>query len=1104
MASLSEKTIFEVFRRYFSEVGIISHQLDGYNYLINTGLQKIFSETPDIIVENKEEKTKYVAKFGQVYVDRPCIVEENRTINYITPTEARLREIFYEGQVSVDITEETYEDGKKVGSNSHSRVAIAKVPVMIGSCICNIHDSTTKEWIRAGECEKDPGGYFIIKGKERVLISQERINYNQTFVFAQKADAKFKFVSEMRSMSEETGHSVLIQAKIDHNGKILLSLPYVKDEIPAAIVFRALGFASDDEIRSIFPDGEDFVPFVESMIRHARIVPSVESALNLIGEASLHVIPADHRASYAEQVLENELFPHLGIVSKKERAILLAKMISKLILTFLEKRPDDDRDNISLKRVETAGTLIGDLFRMLLKRLIENLKKNLVKRQDIVSIINRFNNITQGLHHCFSTGNWGIQKNTYIRTGVAQILSRLTYSAMISHLRRVVIPIGKEGKDAKIRQLHPTQIGFIDPAETPEGHAVGIVKNLAMTTRITTAVSKILVRRVLEKSKNFKKIRSVSVDEAATIPVVILNGFIIGITENPEEYVKEMRELRSAGVIDTDVSISYDPYDQEITVFCDEGRFIRPFFTIDGDKLLIDNGKENPIGKKSWSEMVKKGWITWVDSNEVENSVLATYPSDVAEGGYNYCELHPSSMLGVVTSTIPFPDHSQAPRNCYSDSMTKQAIGVYALNHSLRADTVVHTLNYPQKPVVTTEFADMFGYDSMPYGINVVISVLTYTGFNQEDSVIINKSAIDRGLFVTNSFKTTMCEEKKRSGNTSESIELPPQEIRKRGLYYGKLGDDGIVAEGTFVAKNDVIIGRVLSKFNKEDEEEKTDGSISIKVDEEGIIDKVIVTTNADGYKMVKIRIRNVRIPVIGDKFASRAGQKGTCGMMYRQEDMPFTASGIVPDVIINPHAFPSRMTINQLLESLLGKKCCLDGTRGDSTPFTSKSDDPVHYIMDGLKKAGMQHEGYETMYNGFTGEQLKSQVFTGVCYYQRLKHMVTDKIHARAFGNVTVLSRQPLEGRSRDGGLRCGEMERDCLIAHGASSFLRERLFNMSDPYKVVVCEKCGSVASDPEECRCCKEDKLVPVNIPYACKLLLQELNAMGIKTAIMPKVK
>jgi DNA-directed RNA polymerase II subunit RPB2 len=436
--------------------------------------------------------------------------------------------------------------------------------------------------------------------------------------------------------------------------------------------------------------------------------------------------------------------------------------------------------------------------------------------------------------------------------------------------------------------------------------------------------------------------------------------------------------------------------------------------------------------------------------------------------------------------------------------MTKQAIGVYATNHGLRSDTVVHTLNYPQKPIVKTEFADVFGYDDMPYGINVTIAVLCYTGFNQEDSVIINKSAIDRGLFVTNSFKTTLCDEKKRSGNTSESIELPPLEIRKRGLYYGKLGDDGIVAEGTYVAKNDVIVGKVLSKFNKEDEEEKSDCSISIKADEEGIIDKVIVTTNAEGYKMVKIRIRNVRIPVIGDKFASRAGQKGTCGMMYRQEDMPFTASGIIPDVIINPHAFPSRMTINQLLESLLGKKCCLDGTRGDSTPFTKKSDDPVHYIMDGLKKAGMQHEGYEVMYNGFTGEALKSQVFMGVCYYQRLKHMVTDKIHARAFGNVTVLSRQPLEGRSRDGGLRCGEMERDCLIAHGASSFLRERLFNMSDPYKIVVCEKCGSVASDPEECRSCREDKLVPVNIPYACKLLLQELNAMGIKTSVMPKVK
>ena len=1113
MDSVTEKECMKVLKGYFSEVGIISHQLDSYNNLVNNGFQKVFDEMPDIIVEcgsdnpekllakkkKGEESEIYVVKFGQVYLDKPCVVEEDRSINYILPMEARTRDVYYESQLSVDISEETWKGEECLKSETHSKVALAKVPVMLRSCLCNLADATPEEWIKAGECSNDPGGYFIIKGKERVLVSQERINYNQTYVFNQKPNSKFSQVAEIRSMSDTTGHSVLVQCKIDVNGAIFFSLPYVNDDIPAVIVFKALGFLDEEEIMSFIQHDEDTRIYVESMIRNGKKFTTQEEALNYIGEKSLNTIPKDRRDKYATQVLENELFPHLGISTPKERAVLLGHMIRKLLETFTEKRPEDDRDNISLKRVETAGVLIGDLFRMLLKRFIENLKKYLVRRADVMIHIPRLNMITMGLRHCFSVGNWGIQKNTYVRTGVSQILSRLTYSAMISHLRRVVIPIGKEGKNVKIRQLHPTQIGYIDPAETPEGHAVGIVKNLAMTSRVTIGVGRVLVKKVLDKIPGLMKVRRSDPLDISSFPLVLLNGLPLGSVEDPLKFVANARQLRSEGILDKEVSISYDSVDREVQIYCDEGRLIRPFFTVNGEELLV-SGKE--AAEMSWEQLVDTGYITWVDSNEVENSVIATYPQDVEEGGYDYCEIHPSVMLGVVASTIPFPDHSQAPRNCYSSSMTKQAIGTFALNHNIRSDTVSHVLHYPQKPVVSTMQSECFGYNEMPYGVNVIIAVACYAGFNQEDSVIINKSAVDLGMFVSTTYRTVTCEQKKPSGNTSTSIELPPLDIRQRGLNYSKLDEDGIISEGTPVEKGDVIVGKVITKVDKDDKEEKSDNSLYIKAGEEGVIDKVFVSHTPEGYMLVKIKIRSTRIPEIGDKVASRAGQKGTCGMMFRREDMPFTSEGIVPDVIINPHAFPSRMTINQLMEMLLGKKCVTKGEFGDATPFTRASDDPVAAISRELGDLGLNSSGEELMFNGMTGEPLKARIFSGVCYYQRLKHMVADKIHARSFGEVTVLSRQPLEGRSRDGGLRCGEMERDALISHGVSSFLRERLFNMSDPYKVTVCEKCGSIASDPDVCRKCDEDRLVSVNIPFACKLLLQELNAMGIKTSIMPK--
>ena len=1095
----------ELIRTYMRDVSVASHQIDSFNHMVNFGIQKVFDDFPPIVIPVKDDK-KYVVEFGQVYIENPCIVEEDRKVKYITPKESRDRDLFYEGSVLVDIIERTIDNTTILEESLHTRYPIAKIPIMVGSVKCNLYGKTEEEWIKSGECEKDPGGYFVIKGKERVLICQERINYNTIFVFK----GKDSFSAEIRSMSEETGHSVLTKSEISEDGKtITFSLPYVREEITAGMVFKAFGVETVEDLQKYISPREDMLPYIRRIQRDGRELPTRSECLEYIGERSLHAIPKDRREKYAEQVLENEIFPHLGISDRKEKIVLLGSMIDKLIRTHMGLRAEDDRDNISLKRVETAGVLILDLFRMLVKRMVDNLKLYLIKRQDVASNISRISSITTGIHHAFSTGNWGIQKNNYVRPGVSQILSRLSYMAFISHLRRVVIPIGKEGKNTKLRQLHPTHFGMICPAETPEGQSVGIVKNLAAFARISMKTNPRMVRSNIESMSCYSAFDALLQNPEWTR--VIHNGVVIGCTETPSEFIKEFRTLRVKGIFSVETSASYNRNENDILIYSDEGRFLRPFLTIDetGTGLNVEkyrNMIEIEKKKVTWEELLQSGCVVYLDSLEIENSVIATCKEDVAEGGFDVCELHPTCVLSNTALTIPFPDHSQAPRNCYSSSMTKQALGTYSMAHNTRFDTMAHQMHYPQKPMVSTEFVEHTGLGGMPYGVNAIVAVSTYGGYNQEDSIMINKAAVDRGMFVTTAYRTHVLEEKRKTSKTYETIEVPPLDVRgkNRSNNYNKLDEDGIVSEGTHVFKNDVIIGRTCTKLNKDEKEEITDCSLVLKAGEEGVIDKVMVSYNAEGYKVVKIRIRTLKVPEIGDKFCSRHGQKGTCGLIVNPEDMPFTSSGIVPDVIINPHAFPTRMTINYLLEMLLGKVGALTGRRQDSTAFTPESDDPVDGITQSLGDLGFDRMGNETLYNGMTGEPLQAQIFTGVCYYQRLKHLVSDKMHARATGNVTMLTRQPLEGRSRDGGLRCGEMERDCLIAHGVSAFMKERLFTMSDPYKMNVCNQCGCVISDKDACRICKTTNISEVNIPFACKVLLQELNAMGIKTSIEPSRK
>lgn len=1038
---IDEKHIWKIMRNYFNTTeNLVNLQLESFNYFINSGIQNAVDEEANIKVVLSNGQ-KYGLSFGEIFVSTPSIIED-RELKKISPLEARQRDLDYSASICCDLTETIEKDGE-TEVEVYRRVPIGRVPIMLRSCRCNLNGKTADERIMAGECENDDGGYFIIKGIERVLVSQIRANYNNVIVMKQKK-SKYKYIAEIRSMSDETGHSVLIKAMIELDNKsIYISLPYIKEPIPVGILFKALGFDKQQIIDFVYDGSKQFSDYIRFIIRDSFFIKDQDQALKYIGQFSMHIIPKEKRMEYAQQVVETELFPHLGITSSRlQKAIFVGNMLKKLLHTNMGVRSEDDRDNFKNKRVETSGILCYELFRTLFKRYIGTIRIQIEKKKsrvdNILSIINRLNVITSGLKHCFSTGNWGVKNNSYVRTGVSQVMSRLTYGATLSHKRRMNIPVGKEGKNSQIRQIHTSGIFFVCPAETPEGQAAGIVLNLALSTKVTTKIPTVLVKESIYKSDHFIKINddfdTCSIDDLTPI---FLNGILCGMTEEPDDYVEDLKKLRLCGIIHQHVSIVFDMFENEVKLYSDSGRMIRPIFTVNEDGLYIK--KSDGV---DWKTLVKNNLVQYIDNSEIEEAVVAMFPKDITVNPfqYNYCEIHPTLMLGVMGNIIPFPDHSQSPRNCYECSMGKQALGMPALSYQTRTDTILYVLDYPQRPIVNTMFADMMGFNKMPAGQNAIVAICCYSGYNQEDSIIMNQSSIDRGLYVTTSYRTVSDVENKTNMYTVETIGVPPRnsnhtiKIGEPGYYrrkngnYSLLDENGIVRKGITVKKGDIIIGKWLTKTTKSGDETKTDCSIAVKSGEDGVVDRIVTSTTPNGYKMVKVIMRKRRVPEIGDKFASRSAQKGTVGMTYRQEDMPWNAYGISPDIIINPHAIPSRMTVNQLMETVLGKACCIKGDYGDATPFTSDSVNNAGIICDLLKMACMKEDkgydktGWETLYSGFTGEPLKSKIFMGPTYYQRLKHMVSDKIHSRSHGNVTTLTRQPLEGRSRDGGLRFGE----------------------------------------------------------------------------------
>ncbi|KAG9129948.1 hypothetical protein Leryth_007080 [Lithospermum erythrorhizon] len=1160
---ISQDDAWAVISAYFEEKGLVRQQLDSFDEFIQNTMQEIVDQSAQIEIRPEAQHNParqlsdyaeiiYRISFGQIYLSKPMMTESDGETNTLFPNAARLRNLTYSSPLYVDVTKRIIRRGHDseeiMETQEYTKVFIGKVPVMLRSSYCSLYGKSEKDLNELGECPYDQGGYFIINGSEKVLIAQEKMNSNHVYVFKKRQPNKYAYVAEVRSSSESqrkapSGMFVRMLARTSAKGGssgqyIRATLPYIRIEVPIIIIFRALGFVADKDILEhicyAFNDTQ-MMELLRPSLEEAFVIQNQQVALDYIGKRGSTVgVTKEKRIKYAKEILQKEMLPHVGIEEycETKKAYYFGYIIHRLLLCALGRRAEDDRDHYANKRLDLAGPLLGGLFRMLFRKLTRDVRSYVQKCVDSGKDVNlqfaiKAKTITSGLKYSLATGNWGQANAAGTRAGVSQVLNRLTFASTLSHLRRLNSPIGREGKLAKPRQLHNSHWGMMCPAETPEGQACGLVKNLALMVYITVGSASNPIEEFLEEwsMESFEEISPAVIPQATKI---FVNGCWVGIHRNPELLVRTLRQLRRQVDVNTEVGIVRDIRLKELRLYTDYGRCSRPLFIVEKQRLLIKKRDILILQQREcpeefgWHDLVAKGFIEYVDTAEEETTMISMTINDLINSRlnhrdaysetYTHCEIHPSLILGVCASIIPFPDHNQSPRNTYQSAMGKQAMGIYVTNYQIRMDTLAYVLYYPQKPLVTTRAMEHLHFRQLPAGINAIVAIACYSGYNQEDSIIMSQSAIDRGFFRSLFFRSYRDEEKRMGSLVKEDFGCPTREntMGMRHGSYDKLEDDGFAPPGTRVSGDDVIIGKT-SPIPQEDVQGQSlrftrrDHSSSLRHSESGIVDQVLLTTNADGLRFVKVKVRSVRIPQIGDKFSSRHGQKGTIGMTSSQEDMPWSIEGITPDVIVNPHAIPSRMTIGQLIECIMGKVAAHMGKEGDATPFT---DVTVDNISKALHKCGYQMRGFEAMYNGHTGCQLTSMIFVGPTYYQRLKHMVDDKIHSRGRGPVEILTRQPAEGRSRDGGLRFGEMERDCMIAHGAAHFLKERLFDQSDAYRVHACKFCGLIAlanlkKTTFECRSCKnKTEIAQVYIPYACKLLIQELMSMTISPRLMTK--
>ena len=1489
------------------------HHLDSYRQFLKTYIPNtIKSYNPITMVKldpvTNSETLRVEINVGYneegntdgIYLDRPTIIDSKGTPVLLTPHDARLRDLTYATKLYVDVEVTYYKDGELYHKVYFPHTLIGAIPLMLHSDQCMLQGQGAKVLKTFNECPLDPGGYFIIDGKEKVIISQERITTNRLFIttFEQSKEKDFSHRAYIRCTGD-TGETVLsprtVEFKIirkscyehkdkcftepvkeefqERQGAILVSLPSVRGYIPLTWAFRALGVESDKAIvECIFGNSDNLNPLLIDFIRPS-LIDKGDYAKPLYTTLEVYE-QLKNRVQYAstkhlKTIIVQDIFPNIETIP--EKAKYLGYLIQQLAKTALNILPDSDRDSYAFKRVDISGFLLGQLFQETYSKFRKYVRDmidqeyfyGVWKNTGQIELLLRKDNIHRILTPVIITeifnrslkGMWG-PKTDDPDQGLVQDLARISYIGFLSHLRRCNMPLDRSIKVVDPHRLHAQQWGIMCPFESPDGASIGYLKNFALMTQITFGTDKNKLYKLFDELDiiPIKDVNNKISGNWNTIRVLV-NGTYYGITLNPQRVVKIMRLYRRNGLINPFISIAWNIKDNEIRIQTEAGRPCRPLLILENGKMRLDS--DSP---KSWYPLVFGTFLsadkindnkyydeTYISPytiptlmNKSEDDIVATLEKSAAAIEYvdieeentlyiamkrenitqyhTHVEIHPSTIFSIVTSIIPLANTNAGPRLVFHGSQSKQAIGVYTTNFNKRFDTTGYILHYPQRRIIDTRPSHYIGNNIMPNGTQVIVAIATYSGYNQEDSVIINKSAIDRGLYVLTAYKTMKAAEKVISPD--EHIEFAnPIKLRNEGVpiedikfaNYELLDENGIVKQDSYIPKGQQasIIGMVHVKkqvkevnkgvlVQKVVEKQYRDVTLCSDISHYGKIDAVFIDnpTNGNNNRIAKVRFRKIRRPQLGDKncltpdhevltlngwklienitkdddvyvlkedgtfgyenpiklykvectdtqlydlnsenvdltttldhnmwvkkensskyefiearnvyktnvsyqkyaknnnkdyqiyladnvvsmeyflelfgywiangwginnfevmqsnknrflevcsqlgFIARLkditiegsyiidnkdlatflgsyknekylpdwvwklstvqcrylyngifkghdtyltdsyrlsndlqrlalhaewsanilkynyvyevkviksetnslssehminytgnvycievpshifyvrknlkpvwtgncssfAQKGVIGMILPEENMPFTKDGIRPDIIINPHAIPSRMTIGHLIETILSKTCCLEGCYGDGTVFIPFDKDEMY---NDLASHNYEKYGNEILYDGRSGRQIATEIFLGPIYYYRLKHMVDDKIQARGTGSKVLLTQQPTAGRSKGGGLRVGEMERDVLLSYGISQFSKECGMDKSDKYRMAVCRECGILAKYKRRdnfgnleiagCMVCKSQDVSIIETPYAFKLLQQELEGLGV---------
>ena len=1094
--------------------GIAKQHLNSFDEFLENGLQEIINEVQQIEIENAEYP--YTIKLGKIKFQEPRMMELDGSITHTTPAESRLRNVSYVAPLQMESS--VIEDGKTLESKP---IHIGDIPVMVKSNACILRSFTPQKLIDHGEDPEDPGGYFIINGSERVIVGLEDLSYNKIIVDTDKVGGKK--VHKAKVYSSIVGYRAKLELILKDDGLIVAKIPGSPVDIPVITLIRALGLETNDEIINAVSLVDQIQAELESSFEKTEVNTS-KDAIVYISKRIAPGMLEEFQIKRAETLLDWGLLPHLGKhpENRREKAQFLGEAACKLLELKLGWIEIDDKDHYGNKVIKFAGQMLADLFRTAFRNLVRDMKYQLERSGqkrgiNAVAAAVRPGIISDKLNNAIATGNWGRG-----RVGITQLLDRTNYLSTISHLRRVQSPLSRTQPNFEARDLHSTHFGRICPSETPEGSNCGLVKNLALSAIISTSVDSSDIRQKLD-DLGVADFLDVNNSVKKTGARVFLDGKFIGYFPDGEELISSLRELRRNNKINSHVGISLHTPEEEgatkrLYINCNAGRVLRPVILIKDGKSLLTNDLIEKTSKKlvSWLDLIRMGIIELIDANEEENCDITFDEKNTKK--FTHLEIFSSSILGAGASIIPYPEHNQSPRNTYESAMAKQSLGFSTPMMNTSTYVRQHFMLYPQTPIVSTKAMNLLGLEKRPAGQNCVVAVLPFDGYNIEDAIVLSQSSVDRGLGRTFFYRIYESEAKQYPGGMRDSFQIPNADENIRGYKgeksYRLLEEDGIVATESTVKGGDILIGKTSPPRFMEDYREfesqgpyRRDTSVGVRPTENGVVDTIVMTQSNEGGKMFKVRVRDMRIPEIGDKFASRHGQKGVLGILAKQEDLPYTADGISPDVLINPHAFPSRMTVGMMMESITGKAAALRGAKFDGSAFVGEKIDQVRDVM---KDAGFKYSGKEIMYDGRTGKPFPVEVFIGIVYYQKLHHMVADKIHARARGQVQMLTKQPTEGRARGGGLRFGEMERDCIIAYGASMILKDRLLDESDKDDIFVCERCGLVAyHDIKQrryiCRVCGDKgKVSSVSVAYAFKLLLQEMQSLNIAPRLMIKEK